>query len=99
MATLQELRGLFNDSDLMEKVEAATVISANDLISGTPTVDEQKWAAAVFGGPRQESKKAMLAIIAENNGLSTSAILGASDGAIKTQVSDVVSTLVVAHAA
>jgi len=97
MATLQELRGLFRNSDLTEKIESAIIISANDLISGTPSTDEQKWAAVVFGNPTSEARKAMMAVLAENESLSTSAILNATDNAIKSQVEAVVSTLVIAN--
>jgi len=97
MATLQELRGLFSNSDLQEKIEAATIIAANALISGTPTVDEQKWAAVVFSSPKGEAKKALMAVLAENNASSVANIIGASDDVIKLQVAAIVDTLVIAN--
>ncbi|MBV1929886.1 MAG: hypothetical protein KUG81_10305 [Gammaproteobacteria bacterium] len=93
MATLQELRGLFNDSDLLEKVEAATVIAANNLLAGTPTADQKAWAAAVATNPNTEGKKALMFVLAENEGLSVSAIQSAGDGAIQNNVDDIAQVL------
>ena len=98
MATLQELRGLFNDSDLLEKVEAALIISANDLLSGAPTAAQTSWAAHVFTNPRTEAKKAVMAVLASNSSATTGQILGASDTAIQTNVDSVSSALVAALA-
>ena len=97
MATLQELRSLFRDSDMMEKTESALIIGANDLLGGTPTADEQKWAAAAFASPNTEARKAWMAVLAANNTLSTSQILAATDAAIKTEVNAVIPTLIVAY--
>ena len=98
MATLQELRVLFSDSDLTEKVEVATVIAANNLLAGTPTAAEKIWAASVFDNPSQEASKALMAVLAENASLTTAQIQGAADNAIQTNVSGVVSILVDAMA-
>ena len=98
MATLQELRGLFNDSDLFEKVEAATIIAANDLLSGTPTLGQKVWAATVFNDPKQEAKKALLAVLATNSALTVEQIQGAGDPAIQSNVDAVTGILVDAMA-
>lgn len=97
MASLQELRGLFGESDLTEKVEAATIIAANGLISGTPTTDEQKWAAAAFEDPAGQAQKALMAVLAANSSASVAVILAASDTAIQNNVDAVVGTLVIAY--
>jgi len=94
MASLQELRSLFLDSDLTEKVEAAIIIAANNLLSGTPTVPQKVWAAAVFSSPKAEARKALMAILAVNSGASVSAIQGASDTTIQNGVDGVVQILV-----
>jgi len=93
MATLQELRSLFNDSDLLEKVEAATVIAANDLLSGTPTADQKAWAAAVATNPNAEAKKALMFVLASNAGVTVSQIQGAADTAIQASVDAVAQVL------
>jgi len=94
MATYLEVRQLFNDSDLLNKVTVAVVIAANNLLSGTPTAAEKAWAAEVFSRPGIAGKQAVMAVLAENNALSVAAIQGASDSAIQSGVNTVVSTLV-----
>lgn len=94
MATYQELRDLFDDSDLTEKVEVAVVIAANNLIGGTPTTNEKAWAATAFANPNAEARKALMAVLAENSGLTVAQIQSATDAAVQTNVNAVVSTLV-----
>mgnify|MGYP000226987728 FL=1 len=48
MATYSELHSLFTNDELRKQASVAVMVSANDLISGTPTAEEQKWAASVF---------------------------------------------------
>lgn len=97
MASYLELRGLVNDADLVNKIDIAIVIAANNLLSGTPTAAQQKWAAKVFNDPRSESQKALMAVLAKNNAASIAAIQAATDAAIQTQVDSVVGALVVAY--
>ena len=98
MASLQELRTLFSNSDLSEKVESAVVIAANNLLSGTPTTAQIAWAATVFTAPHQEAKKALMSVLAVNSGLTTDQITGATDVAIQAGVDGVVDILVEALA-
>ena len=98
MATYLELRMLMNDSDLPNKVDVATVIAANDLLSGTPTADDRAWASAVFASPRSEGQKALMAVIATNKDATIAVIQGASDAVIQTNVDAVVPSLVSAKA-
>lgn len=98
MATYQELRSLFTDSDLLEKVEVAIIISANNLVENTPTIADKIWAAEVFDSPNAEAKKALKVILASNSSLSVSQIQGSSDSAIQTKVDSIVPTLVDAKA-
>jgi hypothetical protein len=97
MATYTELRSLYADDDLRNKVEVAVVKAAANLLGGTPTADEQKWAAAVFASPRGVGTQALLYVLAENSGLTVAAIQGATDAAIQTNVDAVAPALVVAH--
>lgn len=96
MATYQELRGLFNNSDLMEKVEVAVIISANTLIAGTPTTPETNWAATAFANPKVEARKALMSVLAANSSATVAQITGATDVAIQTNVDSAVPTLVAA---
>ena len=96
MATYLELRGLFSDADLSNKLDIAIIIAANDLLSGAPSANQQKWAANVFSAPRAESKKALMAVLAKNKALTSTQIQGATDSAIQAQVDSVVDSLVIA---
>lgn len=97
MATYIELRNLYDDDDLKNKLDVATMITANNLLSGTPTVDQQKWAAYVFGNVRTESSKALMAVLATNNNLTVAQIQTATDNGIQTAVDAVADALVVAY--
>ena len=96
MATYTELRGLFADDELSNKIDIAIIVSANNLLTGTPTAAQQKWAASVFSSPRGESKKALMSVLAKNKALTIAQIQGASDAVIQTQVDSVVDSLVIA---
>ena len=98
MASYIDLRNLFSNDELKNRVDIAVVIAANNLLSGTPTTNDQKWAAHVFSGPRSEGAKALMAVIATNNGLTVAQITGASDTALQTAVDLAVPTLVIAYA-
>jgi len=98
MATYQELRSLFNDSDMMEKMDVAVVIAANNLITGTETAADKAWISSVLANPRPEAEKAMLVVLAENSGLEVSAIQSATDSAIQNNVNTIVPILVDAFA-
>lgn len=98
MATYTELRTLFTDSDLMEKVEVAVVIAANTLIAGTPTAADKVWAASVFSNPKTEASKALMSVLAENNDAAVAVIQAATDTSIQTNVDAIVPILVDAMA-
>ena len=99
MASYTDLRNLFSDDTLKNRVDVAIVIAASNLLGGTPTADEQKWAAAVFNSPRTEGQKAFMAVLAANESAPISAIQGATDAALQANVDGVVAALVVAHTA
>jgi len=99
MATYMELRNLFSDDTMKNRVDVAIIIAANNLLGGTPTPAEQGWAAAAFNSPRNEGQKAFMAVLAANKGASVAAIKGATDTALQANVDAVVATLVIAHAA
>jgi hypothetical protein len=97
MATLEELQGLFTDSDLQAKVESSIVIAVQGVLDGTPTADEQKYAAAVFANTRSEALKALKSVLAVNSASTVAAIQGATDTAINSNVAAVIDTLSVAY--
>ncbi|MGR3220770.1 MAG: hypothetical protein ACUZ8H_13280 [Candidatus Anammoxibacter sp.] len=94
MATYTELRELFNNGDLLNKIDVAVVIAANNLINGTPAAKDTSWAANVFNMPRGEARKALMAILAENQGLTITQITGATDTAIQAKVDGIIPALV-----
>ena len=98
MATYTEIRGLFNNSELLGKVEVATVKHASDLLAGTPTANDRAWASDVFSNPKSESKKALMAVLATNSSLNSSSIIAASDAAIQSNVDSIAPSLVLAKA-
>lgn len=98
MATYTELRQLFSNPDLREKVEVAVIIAANDLISGTPTAAQTAWAAQCFASPANEASKALMAVLASNAALTTAQILAATDEQLQMRVDAAVQTLVDASA-
>ena len=98
MATYEELRGIFNDSDTKNKVVMATVIAAYELLQTTPTADDRAWASRVFDDPEAEGRKAYMAVLAANKASTVVAIQAATDATIQTQVDGVVPSLVQALA-
>ena len=94
MATYAELRVLFNDSDLLDKVEVALVIAAHALLSGTPTAAQKAYAAQVFANPKAEAQKAVMSVLADNKAATVAQIQGASDASVQTNVDSIVQVLV-----
>ncbi len=97
MASYDELRQLFSDDALKMKMDVAVLIAAHNLLVGTPTADQQKWAAQALANPRAESDKAYRFVLAANESASVAAIQGATDAQIQTNVDAVVPALVVAY--
>ena len=73
------------------------IISIQTILDGTPTADQQKYAAHVFSNPRTEAKKALMSVLAANSAASVAAIQGATDPALQTNVDAVVGTLSAAY--
>jgi len=94
MASYIELRELFNDDVLVNKVTVATIIAANNLLTGTPTAAEKAYAALVFANPRGEADKVLMSVLAANAGVAKATIQTASDSAVQTKVDLVVPVLV-----
>ena len=101
MASYVDIRSIWNDvsnDGLKAQVEVATVIAAEaKLSSGTATASEQKWAGSVLADPKGEAQKAMLSVIASNNGLTIAQMQGATDSDVQTKVDSVVDGLIVAY--
>ena len=96
MATYIELRNVIDDDTLRNRTDVAVVVAANNLLTGTPTTEEVKWAANVLGNPRSEGAKALRSVIAANKDATVEQITGATDAQLQANVDTVVPSLVVA---
>ena len=95
MATYTELRDLFNDDTLRNRIEVAIIIAANGLADNA---NNNAWVAQAYSNPRAEAEKALMSVLAENNALDVTAIQTATDAALQTAVNTAVTTLVKALA-
>ena len=68
MATLQELHELFRNREMLDRTEAALIITAHGRLQGTPDEPTQRYAAAIFGNPASEAEKALKSVLAANAG-------------------------------
>lgn len=100
MASYQEIREIWGDTSsdgLKAQVDVAIIIAAEGKLSNVAsTLEEQRWASGVLANPESEAKKALMAVIASNNGATIEQILSASDSVVQTQVNAVVPGLVIA---
>ena len=94
MATYLELRQVFNDSDLTNKVAVAVLISIGDILAATPTAADKAYAAKVYANPQAEGRVVVMAVIAANSSATVAAIQSASDAVIQGQVDAVVLDLI-----
>ncbi len=94
MATYTEIRDLFNDADLTNKVAVALIIAVNDLLEGTPDAGDRLYASKVFASPQKEARTVLMAVLAGNSSATVSQIQAATDSAIQTKVDAVVPHLV-----
>lgn len=94
MASLLEIRQQFSNDDLRNKITAATVIAANNLLSGTPTADEKAFAKSVFQSPSSMGAIVTMAVLAANSSATVNQINNATDAAIQAQVDAVIPNLI-----
>lgn len=94
MAAYSDLRNLFDDSDLRNKIAVAVVIAAEtirtDVAPPANQTDRMAWAKRAFKNPQEVANEMLPALIAQNQDLAVSAIKGASDTAIQTAVDSAV---------
>ena len=90
MATYNEIYGLHNESELINKVTVACIVAAETIMGEGDTTPNHEnrltWAASVFQNPRSESERMWWAILAANNALDVGQITSATDSAIQAQV-------------
>jgi len=96
MASYTELRQQFTNDTLRNRVSVACVIAANTLLTGTPTLAQQKFAESVFSNPDVVGSKVLMAVLATNNALTTAQIGAVTDTQLQTAVNSVIPNLVAA---
>lgn len=105
MATYLELKSLFSDSDMQDKIQTAVAIAAQTILSGDDTSDPPwdqtagqhdlrvKWANAALNSTSATADQMLKYVLAANNGLSVSAIQSAADSAFQSNVNEAVDGL------
>lgn len=90
MATLQELHSLRRDGDLLNKIEAACAIVAEEIrVAATPPVNQTQrevWAKEAFVNPAAKALEMIWPILAANESATVAQIQSASDDAILSNV-------------
>ena len=94
MATYLELRGLFNDDDLVNRTTMATLIAVNNILEATPTAKDKAYADKVAQNPQAEAEKVLMFVLASNNAVDIATIQSASDVALQTKVDAIVVILI-----
>ena len=90
MATYTELRTLFHNSDLKNKVSVACIVAAEAIRvedGGTTNhANRLLWAKKAFASPDNVSTEMLMALLAANKDALTATILAATDVAIQAKV-------------
>lgn len=98
MATYAELSTIRSDDTqwgaFLEKVRVATAIKAAAVIDAvTPSAEALEWANGAISNPGSAGNDLVWYIVAKNAGLALSAIYGASDNAIQSNINDAVDAI------
>ena len=89
MATYAEIRSLFNDVVLKNRIATAVIVAAQGILEeATPTAARKAWANKAFENPEIEARRIMMSVLAANNTSSVAAITGATDATIQTNVNN-----------
>ena len=94
MATYVELRALFSEDSLRNKIEVACIVAAEIIRVEDPGtanhINRLVWAKHAFDDPRSAAEKMLMALLAANKDLSVAAITSATDAAVQTKVDNAV---------
>lgn len=111
MATYLELRGLFSDTDLRNRVEVAIAVAASLIATGaddtSPPWDQAAgahdkrvaWAAAALKHTGRERDRVLKLMLAQNSGQTVANIQSASDASVQNNVNEVVDMIASGDAA
>ena len=90
MATYVELRQLFSNSSLSNRIEVACVIAANIVRTEDAGTDNHAnritWAKQTFGSPGSMASKMLMYLLAANKDLTAVQLVGVSDEDLQTAV-------------
>lgn len=97
MATYAELRALFDNDSLRQRIGVALMIKAQALLHGaSPTAEQRRWAQQIFSNPQAEADKMLKYLLAKNNALTTAQIQAVTDAELSSQIDAVVAQFVTA---
>ncbi len=98
MATYVELRQLFSDGNLKNRIEVAVIVAAEAIriedIGTTNHVNRVLWAKAAFERPNAIRDQMLMALLAANKDATVANITGATDAAIQAKVDAAVDVFV-----
>lgn len=95
MATYIELRSLFNDTTLRNRVTTAVIVAAQVILenAATETAERIAWAQQAIQSPEQQGRRALMYALAANKDLDVLQIQDATDAALQANVDDSVNGL------
>ena len=90
MASYIELRQLFGDGDLRNRVEVACIVAAETIRVEAVGTDNHAnrviWAKAAFSNPNVIRERMLMTLLAANKDETVATITGVSDSALQTLV-------------
>jgi len=90
MATYIELRQLFGDGDLKNRIEVACIVAAEAIRTEATDVTNHAnrlvWAKAAFSSPGSIREKMLMALLAANKETTVAGIQAVTDAALQTLV-------------
>ncbi len=99
MASYAEIRTLFNDSGLKNRVATAVIVAANAiLLDAAATAQQKSWANKAFQNPENEARRVFMAVLAANIGATVEQIQGAADAAVQANVDAAITLFIDADA-
>lgn len=94
MATYVELRQLFGNGDLLNRIEVACIVAAEAIRvedAGVPNhANRLLWAKATFQTPRPVAERMLMSLLAANKALTVQQLAGVTDEALQTAVGSAV---------
>jgi hypothetical protein len=85
-----ELRGLFDDSNLQDKVEIGCIVAAETIRTEAGATNNHAnrmtWAKETWKDPKTTRDHMMMALLASNKDATVANIQGATDASIQTKI-------------